>query len=201
MPSKRQRRKRIAEKAAVNKTREDASCSFRGRVERTTPDKCAETMLTCRNASTAGLSMLAGAEVAPEFEMTDTRAAEFGFRKRQDSNVVQEQHVVITQENAGDAPEFTLGKTHVEKCTDPALPTHTKHTVTGETVLPIDADPPLMVAAQQLMQQLQLKQFPAEWDSPIVQPLLMEVLTERAKKIMTARKRRSKRRENRKLKW
>jgi len=203
MPSKRQRRKRAAEKAEVNRTRDD---NFRRRVERTTANKCAAAELPCRNAHAGGSSMLAGAEVAPEFEMTDTRAAGFKLGREQDSLAATQQHVVSTQKDAGDAPEFILGTTHAEetcrtKPAVPATPNDAQHIANSDVARSFDADPPMMVAAKQLLQQLQLAEFPAEWDSPIVQPLLLEVLTERAKKIMTARKRRSKRRDNRKLKW
>ena len=53
-----------------------------------------------------------------------------------------------------------------------------------------DAKSAFMLTISQLLQELQIAQYPSEWSLPTVQPLLMEVLNARTKKIDIARTKR-----------
>lgn len=171
--------------------------SERGHAERTMADtNDATANLTSRKAEASCLSMDARKE--PEFNMKPAKTNELDNKHDRSDEV----HSMVPAMNASDAQEFDMATTCLQQASDPeSMQTNFAHTNFADQVQSaFDVRTPQTLAIAQLINELQLTDFPPEWEHPFVQPLLMEVLHERAKKIEKARSQRQKRREHRRLK-
>jgi len=195
MPSKRQRKKRAAAKAEVAKTHDGAH----GRVQNSDAVAGGCTEHSMDRDATGGLNMNARVGATPEFSMMHDATIELDT----DQAACADMRGVVPSMDAAQLQEFNMEMTLPSENIGHATPEYRQSAVREQQhscQQADDAKSAVMLAISQLLQELQIAQCPSEWSLPTVQPLLMEVLNARTKKIDIARTKRQRRRENRKKK-
>lgn len=159
----------------------------RGRIAQKEPAGEQVYKTDCRDAEN-GCVMDAGC--SPEFNM-NTTPAQMSYDTQ--STRASTNHVVQSMD-ASRMEELSM-----ETRTQEAQLIHQE---TGADTVPEEsntdaASPEMILAATQLMKEMQLTYYPQVWSDPLVQPLLKEVLNARIKSITRSKARRQNRRANR----